>query len=79
VAKEKPLIGAIPARVASAISVPAASALVYRNVCQSRIAKALVIVSLKGIVEDMFVCIGCIEQWIGIRGQDRSFVRSSVT
>jgi hypothetical protein len=45
--------------------------LAYRKVCQRRVAKALTIDTPNGIVEERFVRIGGIEQWIQIRGEDR--------
>jgi pimeloyl-ACP methyl ester carboxylesterase len=45
--------------------------LVQRKLRQMRIAAGLKIVGARGIVEERFVDIGGIEQWIGIRGEDR--------
>lgn len=52
------------------VSVPG-GLLVQRKVRQARIAAALKIVGARGIVEEGIVEIGGIEQWIGIRGEDR--------
>ena len=45
--------------------------LAYRKVRQRRVAKTLTIGTPNGIVEERFVRIGGIEQWIQIRGEDR--------
>ncbi len=52
------------------VSVPAAL-LLHRKLRQARIASALQIKSEQGVVEERFVLIGDIEQWISIRGEDR--------
>ena len=49
-----------------------AALLVYRKLRQARIASTLTIESAQGIVEERFVSIGGIDQWISIRGQDHS-------
>ena len=48
------------------------SVLVYRKLRQARVAAKLKVESVRGIVEERFVCIGGIEQWISIRGEDRN-------
>ena len=45
--------------------------LAYRKVRQRQVAKTLTIGTPNGIVEERFVRIGGIEQWIQIRGEDR--------
>ena len=57
--------------VAGAIAAPVVGGLTYRKVRQRRVAKALRIGTPNGIVEERFVRIGGIEQWIQIRGEDR--------
>lgn len=52
------------------VSVPA-TLLVYRKLRQAKIAAELKITSVLGIVEEGFVPIGGIDQWISIRGEDR--------
>ncbi len=52
-------------------SVPA-TLLLYRTLRQAKIAAKLKITSVLGIVEERFVPIGGIDQWISIRGEDRS-------
>src|SRR5271170_2018624 len=52
-------------------SVPAAL-LVYRKLRQANIASTLRIESVHGIVEERFVRIGDIDQWISIRGEDQN-------
>jgi pimeloyl-ACP methyl ester carboxylesterase len=65
------VIGAILGGVAGVIAAPAVGGLAYRKARQRRVAKALVIDTPDGIVEQRFVRIGGIEQWIQIRGEDR--------
>ena len=45
--------------------------LVYRKERQRRVAKALTIDTSNGIVDERFIRIGGIDQWIQIRGEDR--------
>ena len=47
------------------------TALITRKSNQRRLAKELVITTPNGIVEERFVKVGGIEQWITIRGEDR--------
>jgi pimeloyl-ACP methyl ester carboxylesterase len=65
------MIGTVLAGAAGVIAVPAAGGLAYREVRQRRVAKALEIDTPNGIVEERFVPIGGIDQWIQIRGEDR--------
>jgi pimeloyl-ACP methyl ester carboxylesterase len=65
------MIGAIVAAAAGAAAVPVAGWLVYRKSRQRRVAQALVIDTPNGIVEERFVRVGEIDQWIQIRGEDR--------
>jgi pimeloyl-ACP methyl ester carboxylesterase len=46
--------------------------LVYRMLRQAKMASTLQIVSDQGVVEERFVSIGGIDQWISIRGEDRN-------
>ena len=48
-----------------------AALLVHRKLRQAKVASALKIDSARGIVEERFVTIGGIDQWISIRGDDR--------
>ena len=60
--------------LASAIGTAAAlvvSALLHRKLCQRGTAAALRIRCDHGVAEERFVRIGGIDQWIGIRGEDR--------
>lgn len=59
-------------RRAGVIVLAVGGALGYRALCQRRAARALMISSPAGIVEDGYVRIGGIDQWIQIRGQDRA-------
>lgn len=61
----------ILAGVAGAIAAPMVGGLAYRKLRQRQVAKALTIGTPNGIVEERFVRIGGIEQWIQIRGDDR--------
>ena len=54
---------------AAFLSVPSC-ALLHRRLRQRRIAAKLEICSARGLVEEGFMQIGGIEQWIGIRGED---------
>ncbi len=45
---------------------------VYRSVRRRKVAAALRIASPPGVVEEGFVRLGGIEQWVGVRGEDRS-------
>jgi pimeloyl-ACP methyl ester carboxylesterase len=64
------MIGAIVAAAAVA-AVPIAGGLAYRKSRQHGVAQALVIDTPKRIVEERFVRVGEIDQWIQIRGEDR--------
>jgi len=49
-----------------------AALLMHRRLRQARLTEALQIEAACGIVEERFVTIGGIDQWIGIRGEDQS-------
>jgi hypothetical protein len=49
-----------------------AALLIQRKLRQARTAAALQIESVYGIVEERFVRIGGIDQWIGMRGEDQN-------
>jgi pimeloyl-ACP methyl ester carboxylesterase len=66
------VIARILVGVAVAIAAPVVGGLAYRKVRQRQVAKALTIGTPNGIVEERFVRIGGIEQWIQIRGEDRT-------
>jgi len=59
------------AALAAAAAGLTAALLIQRALRQARTAEALRIESARGIVEERFIAIGGIEQWIGIRGEDR--------
>ena len=65
------MIGTILAGAGALIAVPAVGGLAWRVARQRRVAKALEITSPNGIVEQRFVKLGGIDQWIQIRGEDR--------
>jgi pimeloyl-ACP methyl ester carboxylesterase len=65
------LIPPIVAALAIVLAVPPAVALAYRKLRQLKTARTLKITTPDGIVEERFVRIGGIDQWIGIRGEHR--------
>jgi pimeloyl-ACP methyl ester carboxylesterase len=65
------MIGAILAGAAAVVAVPAVGGLAYRELRQRQVAKELTIDTPNGIVEERFIRIGGIDQWIQIRGEDR--------
>jgi pimeloyl-ACP methyl ester carboxylesterase len=65
------MIGIILAGAAGAVAAPAVGGLAWRKARQRRVAKALEIDTPNGIIEQRFVKVGGIEQWIQIRGEDR--------
>ena len=65
------MIGKALAGAAGIIAAPAVGGLVWRKARQRRVAKELVIDTPNGIVEQRFVKVGGIDQWIQIRGEDR--------
>jgi hypothetical protein len=67
------MMGAIVAVAAGITAVPVAGGLAYRKSRQRRVAQALVIDAPNGIVEERFVRVGGIDQWIQIRGVDRDY------
>lgn len=66
-----PLIAPILAALAIVLAAPALAALAYCKLRQLKTARALKITSPDGIVEERFVQIGGIDQWISIRGEHR--------
>ena len=62
----------ILAGAAGVIAVPVVGGLAWRRARQRQVAKALVIDTLNGIVEERFVRVGGIDQWIQLRGEDRT-------
>src|SRR5918993_1354353 len=67
---EVEMIGIIAA-AAGVAAAPIAGGLAYRKSRQRKVAQALVINTPNGIVEERFVRVGGIDQWIQIRGEDR--------
>ena len=63
--------GILLAGVGALIAIPMVGGLVWRKARQRRAAKALEITTRNGIVEERFVKVGGIDQWIQIRGEDR--------
>jgi pimeloyl-ACP methyl ester carboxylesterase len=65
------MIGKALAGAAGIIAAPAVGGLVWRAARQRRVAKALEIDTPNGIVEQCFIKVGGIDQWIQLRGEDR--------
>jgi pimeloyl-ACP methyl ester carboxylesterase len=65
------MIGKALAGAAGIIAAPAVGGLAWRTARQRRVAKALEITTPNRIVEQHFVKIGGIDQWIQLRGEDR--------
>jgi hypothetical protein len=63
------MIGTMLAGAAGTIAAPAVGGLVWRPARQRRVAKALVIDTPNGIVEQRFVKVGGIDQWIQLRAR----------
>jgi hypothetical protein len=66
------MIGSILAGAAGVVAAPAVGGLAWRKARQRRVAKALEIDTPNGIVEQRFVKVGGIDQWIQLRGEDRN-------
>jgi pimeloyl-ACP methyl ester carboxylesterase len=66
------MIGTILGGVAGIIAAPAVGGLAWRRARQRRVAKALEIDTPNGIVEERFIKVGGIDQWIQLRGEDRA-------
>jgi pimeloyl-ACP methyl ester carboxylesterase len=62
----------IAAVVLAALALPVLAALGYRELRRRRTARLLAIDTPRGIVEERYVRIGGVEQWIQIRGEDRT-------
>jgi pimeloyl-ACP methyl ester carboxylesterase len=65
------MIGTILAGAAAVVAVPAVGGLAWRKARQRQVANALEIDTPNGIVEQRFIRVGGIDQWIQIRGEDR--------
>ena len=65
------MIRTILAGAAGVIAAPAVGGLAWRKARQRRVAKALEITTPNGIVEQRFLKVGGIDQWIQLRGEDR--------
>ena len=61
------MIGTILGGAAGIIAAPAVGGLAYRKARQRRVAKALEITTPNGIVEQRFIKVGGIDQWIQLR------------
>ncbi|MCY1005344.1 hypothetical protein OV079_07115 [Nannocystis pusilla] len=66
------MIGSILAGAAGVTAASLVAGLGWRRRAQRRAAEGLAIAGSGGIVEEGFVRIGSIDQWIGIRGEDRT-------
>jgi hypothetical protein len=65
------MIGTILAGAAGVVAAPVVGGLAWRTARQRRVAKALEITTPDRIVEQRFVTVGGIDQWIQLRGEDR--------
>jgi pimeloyl-ACP methyl ester carboxylesterase len=65
------MIGSMLAGAAGVVAAPVVGGLAWRTVRQRQVAKALEITTPNRIVEQRFVKVGGIDQWIQIRGEDR--------
>ena len=63
--------GTILGGAAGVVAAPVVGGLAWRTARQRRVAKALEIDTPTGIVEQRFVTVGGIDQWIQLRGEDR--------
>jgi pimeloyl-ACP methyl ester carboxylesterase len=63
--------GTILGGAAGVVAAPVVGGLAWRKARQRRVAKALEIDTPNGIVEQRFVKVGGIDQWIQLRGEDR--------
>jgi pimeloyl-ACP methyl ester carboxylesterase len=66
------MIGTILAGTGALLAVPVVGGLAWRRARQRRTAKALEITTPNGILEQRFVKLGGIDQWIQLRGEDRA-------
>jgi pimeloyl-ACP methyl ester carboxylesterase len=65
------MIGTILGSAAGVVAAPVVGGLAWRKARQRRVAKALEITTPNRIVEQRFVKLGGIDQWIQVRGEDR--------
>jgi pimeloyl-ACP methyl ester carboxylesterase len=65
------MIETILAGAAGVVAAPAVGGLAWRKARQRQVANALEITTPNGIVEERFIKVGGIDQWIQIRGEDR--------
>ena len=65
------MIGTMLVGGAALIAVPMVGGLAWRRARQRHVAKALEVTTPNGIVEQHFVRVGGIDQWIQLRGEDR--------
>jgi pimeloyl-ACP methyl ester carboxylesterase len=65
------MIGTILAGAAGVVAAAAVGGLAWRKVRQRQVANALEITTPNGIVEERFIKVGGIDQWIQLRGEDR--------
>src|SRR4030095_10467715 len=69
---EKAMVGIVFAGAAGVLVLAVAAAWAYRTVRQHRVARSLAIDTNLGIAEARYVRAGGVEQWIQIRGEDRT-------
>jgi pimeloyl-ACP methyl ester carboxylesterase len=66
------MIGTMLGGAAALIAAPAVGGLAWRKARQRRVAKALEVTTPNRVVEQRFVKVGGIDQWIQLRGEDRA-------
>jgi pimeloyl-ACP methyl ester carboxylesterase len=65
------MIGSMLVGAGALLAVPVVGGLAWRKARQRQVANALEITTPNGIVEERFVKVGGIDQWIQLRGEDR--------
>lgn len=66
------MVGIVFAGAAGILAVAVGAAFVYRKLGQRRVARTLAVDTSRGVAEGRYVRAGGVEQWIQIRGEDRS-------
>jgi pimeloyl-ACP methyl ester carboxylesterase len=66
------MIGSMLAGAAGVVAAPVVGGLAWRTARQRQAAKALEITTPNRIVEQRFITVGGIDQWIQLRGEDRA-------
>ena len=66
------MVGSVLGGAAGVLALAVLSALAYRKLRSARVARALAITTPTGIAEGRYVRAGGVDQWIQLRGEDRS-------